>query len=243
MRVQLLDVGHFTSSLGLWRRDDDPERRFRFPIPAYLIEAGEERVLVDTGLDPDAVADPGAHYGNPRALSVFELEQEASIAEQVDLASLTRVVITHLHFDHAGGLGLLPDSVPVYLQRREWEAARDPERAAASFLFERDWAAVADQIVPVDGELDLFGDGSVRLLPTPGHTPGHQSVRVGERLLIGGDVSHFASGLDDLRFPLLADDHAAQAESARRLRALRDGGDAYLPGHDPALLAPGTVLE
>ena len=85
----------------------------------------------------------------------------------------------------------------------------------------------------VDGDHDLLGDGSVELLLTPGHTPGHQSVRVGERLVIGGDVTHFASGLDDHRFPVFADDFDAQAASAERLRALRDAGADVRPGHDP----------
>jgi glyoxylase-like metal-dependent hydrolase (beta-lactamase superfamily II) len=76
---------------------------------------------------------------------------------------------------------------------------------------------------------------------TPGHTPGHQSVRVGERLVIGSDVTHYASGLDDHRFPIFGDDFAAQASSADRLRALRDAGAAVLPGHDPAVLKAGPV--
>jgi glyoxylase-like metal-dependent hydrolase (beta-lactamase superfamily II) len=97
-------------------------------------------------------------------------------------------------------------------------------------------------IETVDGEHDLLGDGSIRLMPTPGHTAGHQSLWVTERLLIGGDVVHFASSLDDLRFPVFADDHAAQADSARRLRAHRDAGVTVTPGHDPAVIGPGPVL-
>jgi N-acyl homoserine lactone hydrolase len=95
--------------------------------------------------------------------------------------------------------------------------------------------------VLVDGDHDLLGDGSIQLLLTPGHTPGHQSVRVGERLVIGGDVTHFASGLDDHRFPVFAADFAAQAASADRLRALRDAGAVVRPGHDPAVLVAGPV--
>ena len=81
----------------------------------------------------------------------------------------------------------------------------------------------------------------MRLLLTPGHTPGHQSVAVGETLVIGGDVVHFASGLDDKRFPVFADDFEAQAASAERLRELRDSGRTILPGHDPDLLTAGPV--
>lgn len=237
----MLSGGWFTAAAGIWRRDDEMERQVRFPIPAYLIEAAGERILVDTGLHPVAAADAARHYGNPDSLGLFELEQEASIAEQVELSAITRVVMTHLHFDHAGGLALLPPSVPVFVQRREWEAAHDKTAIARNFYLPLDYSIVSEQIVPVDGDHDLLGDGSVRLLSTPGHTPGHQSVQVGERLVIGGDVSHFASGLDDHRFPIFADDLTAQAASAERLRALREGGADVRPGHDPAVLVPGPI--
>ena len=149
--------------------------------------------------------------------------------------------MTHLHFDHAGGLSLLPPTTPIVIQRREWEAAHDKAGVAKNFFLPADYAGIDDRLVLVDGDHDLLGDGSIELLSTPGHTPGHQSVRVGERLVIGGDVSHYASGLDDLRFPVFADDFDAQAASARRLRALRDAGATVRPGHDPAVLVPGPV--
>jgi N-acyl homoserine lactone hydrolase len=212
----------------------------RFPVPVYLVEVGEERILVDAGLNPDAATDAAAHYDGADSLGFFRLEQETPIAHQVDLDSLTRVVLTHLHFDHAGGLALLPSSLPVVLQRREWEAGGDPEAIARNFYLPRDYEPIADQVVLVDGDHDLLGDGSVELLLTPGHTPGHQSVRVGD-LIIGGDVTHFAAGLDDHRLPIFGDDLDVQLESAERLKALRDAGAEVRPGHDPDVLKPGPV--
>jgi glyoxylase-like metal-dependent hydrolase (beta-lactamase superfamily II) len=241
MKVEMLDVGWFTSAAGIWRRDDDLDRQIRFPIPAYVIETAEERILVDTGLHPAAVADAARHYGRPELLGLFQLELAASVGERIDLTTITKVVLTHLHFDHAGGLALLPPSVPVFVQRREWEAGQDGPAVERNFYLPVDYRTVADQVVLVDGDHDLLGDGSIQLLLTPGHTPGHQSVRVGERLVIGGDVTHFASGLDDHRFPVFAADFAAQAASADRLRAFREAGVVVRPGHDPALLVAGPV--
>ena len=237
----MLNAGWFTAAVGIWRRDDDLDRPVRFPIPAYLIETAEERILVDTGLHPDAVADPARRYGRADALGPVEPELDRSIAEQIDLRSLTGVVITHLHFDHAGGLALLPPWVPVLMQRREWEAGQDAAAIAKNFYLPVDYAGIGDRLELVDGDHDLLGDGSILLLSTPGHTPGHQSVQVGERLVIGGDVTHFASGLDDHRFPVFGHDFAAQAASAERLRGLRDAGALVLPGHDPDVLAPGPL--
>jgi N-acyl homoserine lactone hydrolase len=241
MRVKMLDGGTFTSAAGIWRSGESLGTMVRFPIPVYLIEVGEERILVDTGLHPDAAADAATHYEGAENMRNFRLEQETGLAEQVDLGTLTKVVMTHLHFDHAGGLELLPKSVPVYLQRSEWEAAQNPEAIAKNFFLPRDYEGVADQVVVVDGDHDLLGDGGVELLSTPGHTPGHQSVKVGDGLVIGGDVTHFAEGLDDHRFPLFGDDLDAQRASAERLRDLREAGAVIRPGHDPEVLARGPV--
>jgi N-acyl homoserine lactone hydrolase len=235
----MLNCGWLTASAALWRRGDDPDRPHRIPIPAWLIETDGERILVDTGLSPAAVRDPADHYGDSARL--FRFEQDASVADQVELATLTRVVLTHLHFDHAGGLALLPESVPIVVQRREWEAGHDSAAVARNFFQPVDYASPEGRLVLVDGEHDLLGDGSVRLLPTPGHTPGHQSVEVGGLLVIGGDVVHYASSLDDKRLPSIGDDHGAQAESVDRLRAMRDSGATVMPGHDPDVLEPGAV--
>ena len=240
-RVSMLNVGWLTSAKGIWRRDEPFDELIRFPIPAYLIEIGDERILVDTGLHPDAARNAQAHY-ETTALDAFTLEQPAGLTDQLDVRTLTKVILTHLHFDHAGGLALLPADVPVVLQQREWEAGRDAEAIRRNFYRPRDYAHIDAQVVLVDGDHDLLGDGSIELLLTPGHTPGHQSIRVGPRLVLGGDVTHYASGLDDHRFPMFADDHAAQAASADRLKALRDAGATVRPGHDPAVLTAGPVL-
>jgi glyoxylase-like metal-dependent hydrolase (beta-lactamase superfamily II) len=239
MQVQLFNVGWLTAPAALMRRGEPEGQPFRFPIPAYLIEAGEQRILVDTGLSPAAVADPVGFYGG-EAIGLFEFEQEQSIAEQVDLETVTMVVITHLHWDHVGGLSLLPASIPTVVQRREWEAGHDRKAVERNFFFPRDYSGEERRLVLVDGDHDLLGDGSIELLLTPGHTPGHQSVRIGD-LVIGADVTHLAVGLDDHRFPIFGDDHEAQGRSADRLRGLRDAGLTVMPGHDPDVLRPGLV--
>ena len=241
IKVEMLNVGWLTSPAGIWRRDDDLDRLIRFPIPAYVIATSEERILVDTGLHPAAVKDPAGRYGGPDAMGPVKPELEKSIAEQIELDTITKVVLTHLHYDHSGGLALLPPAVPIVVQRREWDAGHDEAAVEKNFYLPVDYVDFDEQVTLVDGDYDLLGDGSVQLLSTPGHTPGHQSVRVGDRLVIAGDVTHFASGLDDHRFPVFGDDFSAQAASADRLRTLRDAGAIVLPGHDPAVLKPGPI--
>ena len=240
MKVERLIAGSFTAPAGIFRKDDDLDRTVRYPVPVYVIETGDERILVDTGLNPAAVADPAAYYERPDVFAVATLEQEQSVAEQLDLASLSKVVLTHLHWDHVGGLSLIPSSVPLVIQRSEWEAGHDEDAIARNFFLTRDYAGQQREVELVDGDHDLLGDGSIELLLTPGHTPGHQSLRIGE-LVLGIDVAHFASGFDDHRFPIFADDHEQQARSAERLRAMRDAGLTVVPGHDPEIVLAGVV--
>ena len=239
MRVELLDVGWFTAPASLLRRGEPQGELFRFPVPAYLIEAGQQRILIDTGLNPAAVADPATFYGS-EAMGLFAFEQELSIAEQVDLDTVTMVVLTHLHWDHVGGLPLVPASIPLVIQRCEWDAGHDRTMVERNFYAPRDYTGEERRLIFVEGDHDLLGDGSIELLSTPGHTPGHQSVRIGD-LVLGADVAHFAGGLDDHRFPLFGDDLDEQARSADRLRGLRDAGLIVMPGHDPEVLRPGQV--
>ena len=101
----MLNVGWFTAA----RRRLAPGRRPRPRSPLSRSRRTSsrppsERILVDTGLHPAAVDDAARHYGTPDALGAFQLELDASVGEQVDLATITKVVLTHLHFDHAGGL-------------------------------------------------------------------------------------------------------------------------------------------
>ena len=88
MRIEMFNVGWISSSAAVWRQGEDPERRIRFPVPAYLVETDRERILIDTGLHPAAVQDPQAHYERPEA-GLFELEQAADITAQLDLETLT----------------------------------------------------------------------------------------------------------------------------------------------------------
>ena len=230
MNVEMFNVGWFTVAAGVVRAGEDMEESIRFPIPAYLIETETERILIDTGLHPERLDSVGP----------FQLEQELSIADQVDLTTLTKVVLTHLHFDHAGALSLIPAEVPLVVQRAEWAAGRDDTAIKRNFYLPRDYTDTERNVELVDGDHDLLGDGSIHLLLTPGHTPGHQSVQIGN-LILGADVAHFAGGLDDQRFPVFGDDHAAQGRSAERLKGLRDAGHTVLPGHDPDVLRPGRV--
>ena len=157
------------------------------PIPSYLIEHPKGRALFDTGMHPQCRTDAAGRLGE-RVARIFGFEQYGahddvkSRLESIDRdpGKVDFIVNSHLHFDHAGGNELVPNATMV-VQRREWQAAQDPETAAKVGFFKADFDH-GHPVKQVEGEHDLFGDGSVVCIPTYGHTPGHQSLKVRTRV-------------------------------------------------------------
>jgi len=149
------------------------------------------------------------------------------------------VVNSHFHFDHCGGNAFFPHST-FLVQRREMEAAR---QVLAGGQLKYNPSAV-DFDLPLDyrlldGEHDVFGDGQVVIVPTYGHTPGHQSLRVragkGSDLVLTADACYTRENMDRDVLPTVLWDPAVMSESLGRLRAMRDRqGATVLYGHDPA---------
>src|SRR6266851_5406280 len=93
-----------------------------------------------------------------------------------DPAKIDLIINSHFHFDHVGGNAQVPNATMI-VQRREWDAGMDPDSAVRRGFNPRDFD-LGHKLRLVDGEHDVFGDGSVVCLPTHGHTPGHQSLRL-----------------------------------------------------------------
>jgi glyoxylase-like metal-dependent hydrolase (beta-lactamase superfamily II) len=213
--------------------------KLRVPVPVFLIEHPRGRVLFDTGLHPDVQHDAHGRLG-PLA-DVFPAEfhpgEEVSArlaARDVAIERIDYVVLSHLHFDHAGGLGTVPNA-RVVVQAREWQAGHDPEQSRALSFHRKDFDHGHDLLL-VDGEHDLFGDGRVLCTPTYGHTPGHQSLRVrldGGEVVLTADACYLRRTLEDEHLPALPWDQDTMLASLRRLRALRDAGARLVYGHDP----------
>jgi N-acyl homoserine lactone hydrolase len=210
------------------------------PIPAFLIEHPKGRVLFDTGLHADCQHDPAGRLG-PRLAGLFRIgfqpgEEISARLEAIDTdpGKIDLIINSHFHFDHVGGNALIPNAT-MLVQRREWEAGMDPDTAARRGFNPRDFD-LGHKLRLVDGEHDVFGDGSVVCLPTYGHTPGHQSLRLrldrGE-VVLAADACYFCQTLRERRLPRNMYDREAMLASLDRLEALEQSGARIFFGHDP----------
>ena len=151
-----------------------------------------------------------------------------------DPAKIDLIINSHFHFDHVGGNAQIPNAT-LLVQRREWDAGMDPDSAAKRGFNPRDFD-LGHKLRLVDGEHDVFGDGSVVCLPTHGHTPGHQSLKLrlaGGDIVLAADSCYFCRTLRERRLPRFAYDKEAMLVALDRLAALEAGGARIFFGHDP----------
>ena len=224
------------------------------PVPSYLVRhptAGP--MLIDTGLHPSVARDPRHNMGR-RAAGYFSLAPGADVTSQLRERGLGPgdievVVLTHLHFDHASAISEFPESTFV-VSEAEWEHAtnlRVPMLEGyrpAHYDHAVDYRTVdfgadfVDSYGPFGRTMDLFGDGTVRLAFTPGHTPGHMSVllRLPRRdFVVLADVAYTWRQFDGGPEPWRPADRHNWRRSLHEAQAYREAYPYALlvPGHDP----------
>jgi len=177
-RLHALCCGRLRFDRSIFFPDKSPGVDMTVPVPSFLVMHPKGNLLFDTGIHCLAASEPEQRLGE-RTAGLFKLVGAPDEVLPAQLAKLGlktddihTVVNSHLHFDHCGCNALFPN-VPILVQKAELDAARGPKSHAHA----QSWNLPLDYR-PIDGEHDVFGDGSVLLFPTPGHTPGHQSMQV-----------------------------------------------------------------
>jgi glyoxylase-like metal-dependent hydrolase (beta-lactamase superfamily II) len=227
--------------------------RLTLPVSAYLVDHPDGLVLVDTGWHADVRTNQRSHLGLlASTMYSGDLPPGRAVHEQlaalgVDPADLACVVLSHLHSDHVSGLEHVADARRTVVGRPEWDA-RDGFGYVPSM-----WEGI--NVEPLDFEplphgpfgrgVDLFGDGALLVVHTPGHTPGHASVLVRTSegwVLLAGDVGYAASSWENHVLPGFTSDDAEMDASLSWVRdfAARDDCAAAFANHDPGV-RPTTV--
>jgi len=262
-QLDLISAGRFRLDGGamfgvvprvLWERVAPPDDRNRIELALHclLIRDGKRTILVETGM--------GEKWG-PKDRDIYALRSEGGIEAAlqrlgVPLESINTVLLTHLHFDHAGGATRLDsggEAVPTFpnaeyfVQRKEWDLAFDlNERTQASFRRENyEPLARSGQIRLLDGEAEIAP--GVSAVPMPGHTPGLQGVLV----RAGGSAACFPSDLiptaAHLPYPYIMGYDLfplTTLETKKRIisRALAEGWILHLV-HEPETPVGTLILE
>jgi glyoxylase-like metal-dependent hydrolase (beta-lactamase superfamily II) len=208
------------------------------PVPCFLVEHPDVGpFLIDTGLPPAAAHDVATALGRRGAIA-YKVHMDDGwavndrlVARGIDPLSIDLVVMTHMHYDHTGAVAQLPRSTFV-VNAREWQAAVDGGflQGYRHQLFDQgyEWrtldfdAPQVDSFASFGRAIDLFGDGSVRLLSTPGHSKGHMSVllrlRSGRELLLTADAAFSRRSIDEELVPVFLDDVHNYLRSLREIR-------------------------
>lgn len=228
-RLYVMDCGHNAAlDQSRWSPGVNVGKPLDLSDNCYLIRHDARWLLWDTGY-ADAIAD------KPVTTPVGTATRHRTLAAQlaeigVKPADIQWVAVSHTHADHVGNVDMFP-SATLLIQKAELDWAFGPGKPAP---FSRD-----RPIRTVEGDLDVFGDGSVTLLSTPGHTPGHQSLlvrlpRTGS-IVLTGDAVHFRDNWEQRRVPSVnASPEQTQASMQRVAQILADKHAELWINHDEA---------
>ena len=226
----------------------------RIPMPAFLVEhPGVGAMLIDTGLHPSVAVDPKQNVGRLIAYTYRGLKMTAEQAvpaqlraRGLDAADVRFVLITHMHADHASAISEFPGSTFV-LSKQEWDVLESGKQTDGYVKRQYDFgfdyrtfdfdSPGTESFATFGRSFDLFGDGSVRAVFTPGHTHGHTSyvLRLRDReVLIAGDAIYTMRTLEESVLPFkMADEHQFR-RSLKEIQRYRERtpGALIVPGHD-----------
>ena len=184
----------------------------------YLIRHDEELLVWDTGIDPAKSGDPDGGITLDRTL----VEQLAELG--IAPADVDYVGISHYHYDHVGQARAFPQAT-LLIGTADWAVIRDGSPWVDRALF-IPWLDDNGTVREIGGDLDLFGDGTVRLLSMPGHTGGHHAllVRLPETgpVMLSGDLAHFTANYENEGVPAFNDDRADSLASFDRFKRMAD---------------------
>jgi len=213
---------------------------WEFSDNCYLIQHGNNLLLWDSGMSDSIAAKAEGVSGAGGLLTMWVRKSLASQLQALGIAptDITEIAFSHFHGDHVGNANLFT-SATLYIQEPEYDAAFGPNAAKFNFappLYEK---LRANPTVKLNGDHDVFGDGSVVILSTPGHTPGHQCllVRLPNRgpVVLSGDMVHFQDNWTHRRVPARNFNQEQSLQSMERIAALLTAEQAQLwINHDKA---------
>jgi N-acyl homoserine lactone hydrolase len=233
-----LDCGHsIANDESVWTPGENVGRSIEFSSTCWLIKHGNEWLLWETGVPESAHRDPKGWSTLPK-LIVYHLDK--TLTDQLTEIGLKpsdvgRVAVSHTHGDHIGNMGLFSASA-ILMQRAEYNWIHSPngpnDNVNQLMALARELLGTPKNLQLIDGNADVFGDGSVILFPTPGHTPGHQSLVVHLRnsgfVILSGDMVHSEENFKKDTVPSLNTNKEESIASMEKIKQMIAGYKATL---------------
>jgi len=225
-KLYVLDCGqNLGKDQSRWSPGVNEGKPIEFSDNCYLIRHDKGILLWDTGIPDSVAAMPDGMVVANGAITYRRLKTLASQLDQIGVkpSDVTYVAVSHTHGDHVGNVPLCPTST-VLIQTAEYEwAMAGPAKPAF---------VTTQKIQKLSGDHDVFGDGSVKIISTPGHTPGHQSLLVSLPktgwLLLSGDAVHFQDNWTHKRVPSMNVNRDQTLASLKRIETLLEERKAQL---------------
>jgi N-acyl homoserine lactone hydrolase len=178
----------------------------------YLIRHGDDYMVWDTG-------NPVGTTPTAPKTSLVDLLAQLKVTP----AQIKYVAISHYHGDHVGQVSSFPQAT-LLIGKGDWDVLTSPKPVGANPAPFANWISGGGKVEPLPGDRDVFGDGTVVVLNTPGHTPGHHSLLVKlnqmGNVLITGDLAHFHENYDGNGVPTFNTDRAATLASLDRFKKI-----------------------
>lgn len=240
VELYAMDCGRLTMENADGYADDGAYkgRSATMVVPCYLVRHPKGDLLWDTGV-PQTIADlPNRTAPGGIVVQRKLTDQLAELG--LAPADIEFLSISHSHFDHIGNAGLFATSTWIVDADERAHAFRPAARSnAQGFAAYSALENAKTMLIEGDGDHDVFGDGSVRIVQTPGHTPGHAVLLVKLKsagpVLLTGDMWHIAESRPQRRVPRFNTDRAQTLKSMDKVEALaRETGARVVLQHVPA---------
>ena len=222
-----------------WAPGKAPGTAMLFSVNCYLIKHAKGYMLWDSGFS-DTLADNPDGMQGARGMVMKRNQTLAAQLAQIGVApsDVKYLAFSHTHPDHVGNANLFT-AATLYIQQAEYDAAFGPEPAKFGFVPANYDKLRASPMVKLTGDHDIFGDGSVTIVSTPGHTPGHQSLLVRlpttGAVVLSGDFVHFRANFEARRAPSFNFNQEQSLQSIDKVAALlkAERGQLWI-NHDSA---------
>lgn len=186
--------------------------KVQLTFSCYLVRHGDDYLVWDTG-------NPVGTTPTAPKTSLVDLLGQLKVPS----AQVKYVAISHYHGDHTGQVSSFPQAT-LLIGKGDWDVINDAKATGANPDRFTNWISAGGKVEPLVLDKDVFGDGTVVVLNTPGHTPGHHSLLVRLKdmgpVLITGDLAHFHENYDANGVPTFNTDRAATLASLDRFKKI-----------------------